>query len=248
MCEVRAYALCRLNEYLTKLELSNIEDVLQLNRKNHFIIFELCVAFELSLYPWADLPKEVFTSSNDALKHFVGKSKKPRDYGIDCASLDLTRVAQAKWYKPNSNISFQDISTFYTLSTIVGANEIIIATSADVKLAQLASGLPIIHICLNDARFIEICSAAIMSRKFDPMLMTYYNIMSAADVGSAAAATNIIEGTNYNRAGLITNKPYVTGGPIHIIVDDSPHWIPGVAIIVILTACILGVLVISFLA
>lgn len=241
MTDARAYALCRLNEYLSTLALQNIGEIIDLDRKKNFIIFELCVAFELGLYPWGDLPKEVFESSNEALKQFIGKSKKPRDYGIDCASLDLKKVAQAKWYKPNSNISFQDISTFYTLSTIVGAYEIIIATSADVKLAQLAAGLPIVHVCISDARFMEICTAALMSQTFDPVFMASYAAVAGNNMDEGGVATGgIATTTDHNRVPLILP-------PVNIIMDDK-QWYPGFAIIVLLTVCILGVLVISFLA
>lgn len=135
-------------------------DILNLDRKTHFPIFELCTAIELGLSPWSELAPEVFENAAPAIKEFAARGKKPRDYGIDCASLDLRRVAQAKWYKPGSNISWHDISTFFALSTVVRATDTIIATSEGVKLAKLAAGLPIRHIVITNVRIIEICTSA----------------------------------------------------------------------------------------
>lgn len=102
-------ALDQLRCYLYSHDITGI--ISDADRVRHFRIFELCTAYELNLLIWECLPPVAFDGCVIPLQRFAARGSKPQDYGIDCASLDLSNVAQAKWYAPGRSISFGAIST-----------------------------------------------------------------------------------------------------------------------------------------
>lgn len=137
----------------------------QLDRKKYSRIFELVVAIELNLQLWDNVPSYKFVNCGENLKTFINRSRKPRDYGIDCVNESLTTAVQVKWYKPNSAVKWSDISTFFALATILHAEEKLIVTSEGVKLVKLALDLPIRHIIISDSQINIICASLMSSPK-----------------------------------------------------------------------------------
>jgi hypothetical protein len=126
----------------------------------------------------------------------LNKGKRPRDFGIDCASIDFSTTVQAKWYKPKSSVNWSDIANFLALSILLQSKKIIIVTSSEVKLHRLASeGLAHIieHMVMTDARINEICNIALRSTAAAPLIYPSINDEYVIVDNSAAdnAAINI---------------------------------------------------------
>jgi len=91
----------------------------------------------------------------------MARGIKPRDYGIDCADALLTRAAQAKWYKPSSQVPWTDISKFYSISACAKITDMTLVTSQNVSVVSLADGLSIVRQVISDDRINSICAQAL---------------------------------------------------------------------------------------
>lgn len=147
------------------------------DRQKFSRIFELCMAVELGLIPWASLPPAAFEAAEARtgarLARYAVRGGVP-DYGVDAASEDLRRVAQAKWYGENSTITWTDIGKFHSMGVAVGATEMSLVRSEQSRIhsmaASLLGGLPVVDRRLPDVRIDEICAQALGDAAVVPML------------------------------------------------------------------------------
>ena len=157
------------------------------DRVKHYRLFELIAAGENNMIMWENLPPSTFENCDESLRRFNARGRRPRDYGIDCANFDLSRVCQAKWYAPNSTVKFRDLSTFNTLSEIADSQEMILSTSEGVKTHSLTSKLfssgKIRKSTITDDTIDETCSLATLWESDDD---------SADTAADNAAAQNVL--------------------------------------------------------
>jgi hypothetical protein len=113
------------------------------------------------MVPWAALPAVALARASQTAARKQARGKKLTDHGVDCATADLRRVAQAKWYAAGKTIPFHPITTFFALgSGILRAEELLLVTSEGVLVDELARELPIRHAQISDARIDELVRMA----------------------------------------------------------------------------------------
>lgn len=110
-------------EYLEKY-------ITEIDRKKHYKLLEYVVAYKFRLTLWENIPCEILEQKN-ALRY---KRLAFPDYGIDLVSGDISEAYQIKWRAPKSSISFREVSTFFTYSTILEASVKRIITSENVSV------------------------------------------------------------------------------------------------------------------
>lgn len=124
----------------------------KVDRKKHFKLFEAIAAYESNLYLWENLPVATLEAKN-ALRY---KARFP-DFGIDCASADLSHSVQAKWYDKGRTVSFRSAATFFSYSTILGSQKLQIVMSEETQLCTTAKRLPNIeHVQISNERMADI--------------------------------------------------------------------------------------------
>jgi superfamily II DNA or RNA helicase len=132
-----------------------------LDRQRWSRLFELCVAYEHGLCLWENLPPSAFETCAGPIRRFMANGGRPKDYGIDCASIDLAHVAQAKWLAPGSSVSWRAVSTFHSLGVAVRSSAMTLATTPSVSVVSLASALPVKQVVMPDVKIDEICQLAL---------------------------------------------------------------------------------------
>jgi superfamily II DNA or RNA helicase len=108
------------------------------DKQKHYILYECAAALHYEMLLWTHLPNEVLDSIGAIRNKHV---KSARDMGIDCATIDLSKVLQAKYYGPNTNITWRAASTFYayTDSLDIGKSGRIIAHTKEAALDKVLS-------------------------------------------------------------------------------------------------------------
>jgi superfamily II DNA or RNA helicase len=128
-----------------------VELIQAADRKIRFKLFEAIVAYRNGLLLWENLSCDIL-EIHGAYRY---RQSFP-DYGIDCASADLTTVAQAKWYAPGSKISFRSASTFYAYSDILEAKTKFLVASEGVEPSSNVRQLPgIFHTSILNGEFAD---------------------------------------------------------------------------------------------
>ena len=95
-------------------------------------LFEYYACLQNNVIPWHLIPP--------TLKEKIGIPIK--DYGIDGASLDFKTSLQSK-YRPNSSITYRELSTFYTSSKcLTNSEEMILVKTDGTFLPKLSQKIP----------------------------------------------------------------------------------------------------------
>jgi len=102
----------------------NIDEIFKLvcnDRQKYSKLYELSVCFEYKMILWNMLPNETLNEIKAPRYSITGEA---RDMGVDCTNLDLTQIAQAKFYGPNSSISWAKMMTFYGFASFMCSSPI----------------------------------------------------------------------------------------------------------------------------
>lgn len=158
----RKLVSCVLKEELKKHGIKTVAELVgpKVDRKKLYRIFELVTCLVLGALPWELLPPNVLSKVKAVVRYRANGIAQIPDYGIDSAILnhrgDAIKMAiQSKWYAANSTICFTNISTFFTYSTAVSAQQKVIITSENVKLHVASDNLPIVHKFLKEPDIVK---------------------------------------------------------------------------------------------
>lgn len=106
-----------------------INDILSIDRRKSFKMFELVTAKHNNHGLWSDLHP---TTLAKAQLQYRYQPFLP-DRGIDTISLDMKSCGQAKYYAPDSYISHNDFSSFFTYAYMLGIKEKILTFSEGAR-------------------------------------------------------------------------------------------------------------------
>jgi hypothetical protein len=165
-------------------------------------MFELCACHEFDMVPWASLPAAALARASTTAARKQTRGKKLCDHGVDCATPDLRHVAQAKWWKPGTKVTYRALSTFFTLgSGILRAETLLLVTGEGVAMDELAGEVyNVRHVQITNARIDELVGqAAAQCDEPEPADPALPDDESAENVLPEHAAAPTRRYTNANR-------------------------------------------------
>jgi len=161
----RASAQAQIKTYITTGAGSAIRGKFSgADRQKHSVLLELVTAYKLGLCMWGQIPPADFygCTSEQGRKIFI-RNGKVHDFGIDCANLENSHVAQVKWYCPGGYVTYNHITNFKFLSDIVGARRRTLVMSSNVRVSPAVdvdiSNIDILVI--EDAEIDRICALSL---------------------------------------------------------------------------------------